>query len=104
MFNYDYNKIKKESEAMQISPFLLIKRKINYRKCRQKELDCRFCDNLRFTGTRHDQKKHCDIIGFSFDKNAEIDHLHICDEFKKIGPVERYDYKYIIQGENNGSN
>jgi hypothetical protein len=76
----DYIKIQKEAARMKISPYLLIKRKINYRLGKLTGADCRFCENLRyFTGGIQ-----CEIIGLGYHKHAYIDHLYICDCFKRI--------------------
>lgn len=101
----DYNKISKEAYRMGISPHLLIKRKINYRKHKKKEADCRFCNNLRFFGENIDyQRKQCEIIGVNWDKNADVDYLHICNFFEKIECVKRFDYKLFFKEKKNESN
>lgn len=77
----DYIKIQKEATRLQVSPYLLIKRKINYRLCGGKEIDCRFCENFR---NPKDKKKYCEIIGLSFDFYANVDGFHICDFYEPV--------------------
>ena len=89
---------------MKISPHLLVKRLVNYRKSKPKEADCRFCESLRFYGSNiKTQRRQCEIIGVSYDKYADVDHLHICDCYERIDRPERYDYKIFLQGEKNES-
>ena len=90
----DYKKIKEESENKRINYYLVIKRKINYRKCNQKEMDCRFCENVRYS---EGKRKHCIIIGIAYDKNSEVDHFHICTNYKLLRNEKKHDYRKYIE-------
>jgi hypothetical protein len=95
----NYNEIYKQAKMLKISPHLLIKRKINYRKAKKREPDCRFCLHLRFLEYYKNglQRKQCYIIGESCCESADVDHLHICNEYQKIENNQNHDYKKFIK-------
>lgn len=73
----DYDKILKESEKMGISPHLLVKRKINYRKALNKSICCRECQ------VYESDNNICDVIGFNLgDIHCFIDPDNVCDKIK----------------------
>jgi hypothetical protein len=93
----DYQKIIKKAEQFRISPHLLVKREINYRKAKLREADCRFCLHLIYVGYKiGSQRMQCDIIGSSINYHSDVDHLHICNEYKKLECGEIHDFKKHI--------
>ena len=94
----DYPKIIRESKSMGVSPYLLAKRKLHYRKAKKRELDCRFCEHLRLVGyDKCNKRKQCFIIGESISVYSDVDHLHICNAFEKIKRGVDHDYKKYIK-------
>jgi hypothetical protein len=64
-----------EAKRINISVHELIKRKIGYRKCKKREMDCRFCENLRLLG-QINKTMNCSVIGESLDPWAIVDQYH----------------------------
>jgi hypothetical protein len=77
----DYNKIFKEAAKMGISPYTLIKHKINYRKAKKNENTCKVCAFLNYLEYKDSIKNilNCKIIGESIDKSAQIENDYTCD-------------------------
>jgi hypothetical protein len=76
----DYRKIRKEAESKNISPQLVIKRKIGYRLSKKGELDCRFCEYLSIFNNQY----QCKIIGESIvEYHAIVTKDHICTSFER---------------------
>lgn len=94
----DYLKIIREAEQLRISPHLLVKRKINYRKAKPREMDCRLCLHLRHICYQTDaRRKQCAIVGEGICPHADVDHLHICDCYEKNQRGVDHDYKKFIE-------
>lgn len=87
MKKLDYDKLIKESDRHKISVYLLVKRKIRYRKAKD-EHKCKFCMHLRFVdykpATECFRKKQCVVIGESMDMHSDIGDNNTCDYFEKI--------------------
>jgi hypothetical protein len=76
MKKIDYDKINAESKRLKISPFLLLKRKLNYRKVVSPKRSCNVC--IANTGI-YNQKLRCDIIGIGTDIYSNIEKNYVCD-------------------------
>lgn len=95
MKKIDYRKLLKEASRLKVPVYLLIKRRMKFRKCRNKELDCRFCEHIVFMDKKNDliQKYCCQIIGVSLEASACVSKENICDLFKKQSKGEKHDYE-----------
>lgn len=83
MINYD--KIKLEAQRMGISPYLLVKRKYNYRLAKNKKEQCYFCQSMEHMNFYDGEKMRiqCAFIGESkTDRHADIDYWYTCNGFK----------------------
>ena len=84
--NIDYNEIHRQSKREKISPFLIIKRKLNYRETVRDQIGCKFCKHLNYMEYKDSltKKTNCHIIGESSDYHAQIDYNYKCDAWESI--------------------
>lgn len=82
---YNTLKIFEEARGMGISPYLLFRRKLNYRKGGDNQ-NCKLCQNRRLPLYQQEAKTQCDVIGISLDYYAQIQNTSVCDCF---APMEK---------------
>jgi uncharacterized cysteine cluster protein YcgN (CxxCxxCC family) len=89
----DYDKILKQAAGLQISPYILVKREIRYRKTEGVLKNCGNCCNSKFLTYRNGDlnipRLQCSIIGESKDRSASIDKNYICDYVNKKIKIRR---------------
>lgn len=83
----DRIKIMQEAAASEISPYLVTKRKMYYRKLRKSDqgkncLNCSRCVDSPLKGCAG--KSHCLTIGINLDYHAFVDKEHICRGWYEI--------------------
>lgn len=82
----NYGQIIEEAKRKQISVYLLVKRKIGYRRTdHTDELYSKSCLNCKLVlKCPYTNKNYlCDFIGVNTDKEAIVDDKHICKIYKR---------------------
>ena len=79
MKKINYKKLQIEAIRKNISFYLLIKRKLNYRKANKKNISCEYCLNK----TKLNYIKMCKATGESMTKYSKIENNFVCDNFIK---------------------
>jgi hypothetical protein len=82
----NYDKLQQDAKACNISVFLMMKRKINYRAVdiNYPWINCGKCKLLRqltFPG-ENTQRLQCETIGYNKDIEADVNIDSLCDCFK----------------------
>ena len=81
MTKLNYTKLMKEAAAKEISPHLLAKRKLNYRKAVNLEPTCKKCKFMN-KETVKDGHGQCQTIGEGFDIYSQINLKYTCNACK----------------------
>lgn len=73
---------------MGVPPHLLVKRKVNYRKKKEKELGCKFCLHMLFMDYKKPEdcfrRRQCHVIGCSISQHSDVEYNYTCNAFHKI--------------------
>jgi hypothetical protein len=84
MKKLNYTEIMKEAERMKRSPYLIVKRKLNYRKAGSLDPMCKTCKSLNCeTIDKETHTAQCETIGEGFDVYSEVNLFYTCDAHKK---------------------
>ncbi len=84
MKKINYQEILKEAAQKELSPHIIIKRKLNYRKATGIEPMCIYCKNLnKSTIDRRNHSGQCEIIGEGYNGYSELNLKFTCDSHKK---------------------
>jgi hypothetical protein len=76
--NLDYEDISVQAFHMNISPYILVKRKLHYRKCNDESKSCGWCSNR--SPMKYDEKirQQCSVVGEGKDFRSDIDLFFTC--------------------------
>lgn len=77
----DTDLILKKAKQNDVSPFLSMKREVNFKKCTDNTGSCRVCKNKIFPVFSGRERMQCIVIGVGDDCYADINENAVCKKY-----------------------